>query len=180
MQVSRKVIHTDLSTRESLSVCFDSTDEKDLTAYRYVIEAFSDKHSFEQTISHLEDICLRQLAEETLPPALTWILMYPNGSWTTLIGELPEDLPDGEYAIKMRHHLIEQRYGMDSHEALAVKILDLIHLMRTAIATDDMARAVAWAFQLGETAESKRFKRIWEPHVVLGKDTRSRASKGGK
>lgn len=80
----------------------------------------------------------------------------------------------------MRHKLLEQKYGLNSDEALAVEILDLIHLMRMALTDHDMASPHVWTFRLSKAAEFARLKRLWEPQVEFSKKTREKRRKANE
>jgi hypothetical protein len=177
MPITSQLIGTGITKRISTSIRAPFGEEE-IAELKCMGKAIGQKSTFEGIAASWEVLCQDLLAKAKLPPWDKFVRIRADGGWAD---DLPEDWHQrwheiggpGERAGRA-FSIAELRYGIDSQEWFAAKILQSIDLLRKVIARGETATATHLALELGIDMATATLKFTWEPDALLGKDTREK------
>jgi hypothetical protein len=177
MPITHQSIGTGITKRISTSVSAPFGKEE-IIAFKDILTALGQNSTFEGIVASWEVFCQDLLANAKLPPWDKVVRIHADGAWAD---DLPEDWHQRWHEIRgpgegagRAFYIAELRYGIDSQEWFAAKILQGIDLVRKVIARGETATAAYLALELGMDMATATLKFAWEPDALLGKDTREK------
>src|SRR5262245_41062528 len=147
MPVTHPLIGTGITMRDSTNISAPFGEEED-AALRDMLEAIGQESTFEGIAASWEVLCQNVFDKTQLPPRNKLVRVYSDGNWAD---DIPEDWvqrshkPRHGEVFGFRQTVIECRYGVDSPEWFADRILQLIAVVRKEIARGATATAAHMA-----------------------------------
>jgi len=183
MPVTHKMIGTGLTKRPSTHISGPFGEEENAALHRMFKDA-SQTSTFEGLVAPWEDFCQRVLTQAKLPPWDKFVRIYANGDWAD---DLPEDWDQRWHELRGpgegvgdAEYIAELRYGIDSPQWFAARILNSLDLVRRAIARDATATAAHLVWNLVLLIATTSFKFSWEPAAMTGEALQKGRPTGNK
>jgi hypothetical protein len=182
MPIRQELIGTGLTTRIRTTVDLPG-GAPEAAAMQALLERLASASTFDGLTAPWETVAREILARAGLPLVDRKVRVDSNGGWT-------DDLPDDWFQRPLEilrpgerpgdaMDLAESRYGIDSQEWYAAKILKAIDFVRTLARRQGAESTAVQAVHLGILITTCILKFAWEPAAVSGQKLGRDASQGG-
>jgi hypothetical protein len=180
MPITYSEIGTGITKRPVTTITNPLTAE-DCEELRRRQPASSCKLDFDYDIAWVEAKAQQILRAKSVPlPVSKQIQVLPDGSWCEVDADVLEKAPSpGDYYTWSMNFAID-RYGIDSPQGYAARLLFFIEQVRRAQARQDMERGFTAALMIGALYTEAHMKELWEDAALSGEKSRQGARTSGK